>query len=79
LPVVDDGGSLIGMITHRELLRFLIPTSCSAPRRENFTHATRSQLQRGSADPQLILAREAMARSVLCLAEDQTLADVAIS
>jgi len=37
LPVVDDGGSLIGMITHRELLRFLIRTSSSAPRPESFT------------------------------------------
>src|SRR3989454_12191967 len=42
-----------------------------------FHAPTRSQLQRGSADPQLIPAKEAMARSVLCLAEDQTLADVA--
>ncbi len=77
LPVVDDGGSLIGMITHRELLRFLIPHFVQRTKTGEFHAPTRSQLQRGSADPQLILAKEAMARSVLCLAEDQTLADVA--
>src|SRR5256886_13747808 len=77
LPVVDDGGSLIGMITHRELLRFLIPHFVQRTKTGEFHAPTRSQLQRGSADPQLIPAKEAMARSVLCLAEDQTLADVA--
>ena len=77
LPVVDDAGSLIGMITHRELLRFLIPHFVQRTKTGEFHAPTRSQLQRGSADPQLIPAREAMARSVLCLAEDQTLADVA--
>jgi len=38
---------------------------------------TRSQLQRGSTDPRLIAVKDAMARTVLCLSEDQTLADVA--
>jgi CBS domain-containing protein len=77
LPVVDDGGSLIGMITHRELLRFLIPHFVQRTKTGEFHAPTRSQLQRGSPDPQLIPAKEAMARSVLCLAEDQTLAEVA--
>jgi len=77
LPVVDDGGSLIGMITHRELLRFLIPHFVQRTKTGEFHAPTRSQLQRGSADPQLVPAKEAMARSVLCLAEEQTLADVA--
>src|SRR5205814_6697625 len=67
LPVVDDAGSLIGMITHRELLRFLIPHFVQRTKTGEFHAPTRSQLQRGSADPQLIPAREAMARSVLCL------------
>ena len=77
LPVVDDDGSLIGMITHRELLRFLIPHFVQRTKTGEFHAPTRAQLQRGSADPQLIPAKEAMARSVLCLAEDQTLVDVA--
>lgn len=77
LPVVDEGGSLIGMVTHRELLRFLIPNFVQRTKSGEFRAPTRSQLARGSADPQLIPVKEAMARSVLCLAEDQTLADVA--
>lgn len=77
LPVVDDGGSLIGMVTHRELLRFLIPSFIQRTKSGEFRAPTRSQVIRASADPQLIPVKEAMARSVLCLAEDQTLADVA--
>ena len=77
LPVVDEGGALIGIVTHRELLRFLIPDFVQRTKSGEFRAATRSQLLRGSADPRLMPVREAMARSVLCLAEDQTLADVA--
>jgi len=77
LPVVDESGSLIGMVTHRELLRYLIPDFVQRTKSGEFRAPTRSQLQRGSADPRLIPVREAMGRSVLCLAEDQTLADVA--
>jgi CBS domain-containing protein len=77
LPVVDEGGALIGIVTHRELLRFLIPDFVQRTKSGEFRAPTRSQLLRGSADARLMPVREAMARSVLCLAEDQTLGDVA--
>jgi CBS domain-containing protein len=77
MPVVDDAGSLIGMVTHRELLRHLIPHFLQRTKTGEFRAPTRGQLQRGSADPRLMPVKEAMARSVLCLAEDQTLSDVA--
>ena len=77
LPVVDESGALLGIVTHRELLKFLIPDFVQRTKSGEFRAPTRSQLLRGSADPQLIPVRDAMARSVLCLAEDQTLADVA--
>src|SRR5207248_3186557 len=48
LPVVDDDGSLIGMITHRELLRFLIPHFVQRTKTGEFHAPTRAQLQRGS-------------------------------
>jgi len=48
------------MITHRELLRFLIPHFVQRTKTGEFHAPTRSQLQRGSADPQLIPAKEAM-------------------
>jgi CBS domain-containing protein len=77
MPVVDDAGSLIGMVTHRELLRHLIPHFLQRTKTGEFRAPTRGQLQRGTADPRLIPVKEAMARSVMCLAEDQTLSDVA--
>jgi CBS domain-containing protein len=77
LPVVDDGGVLLGMVGHRELLKFLIPDYLQRTKSGEFRAPTKSQIQRGSADPKTIPAKEAMARSVLCLAEDQTLTDVA--
>jgi CBS domain-containing protein len=76
VPVVDDAGTLLGMVTHKELLRYLIPDYLQRTKSGEFRAVTKSQ-QRGSADPQQIPVREAMARSVLCLAEDQTLSDVA--
>jgi CBS domain-containing protein len=77
LPVVDDSGSLIGMVTHRELLRYLLPGYLQRTKSGEFRAPTRSEIQRGAADPRLIPVKEAMARTVLCLSEDQTLADVA--
>lgn len=77
VPVVDDAGTLLGMVTHRELLRYLIPDYLQRTKSGEFRAPTKSQLQRGSTDPRQIPVREAMARSVLCLAEDQTLSDVA--
>ena len=76
LPVVDDTGSLMGMITHRELLKFLIPDYLQRTKSGEFRAPTKTQAQRGG-DPKHILVKEAMARTVLCLSEDQTLTDVA--
>src|SRR2546428_12969402 len=70
--VVDASGSLIGMITHRELLKYLIPDFLQRTKSGEFRALTRSQLQRGSADPRLIPVKEAMARSVLCLDRKST-------
>ncbi|HEU5262655.1 MAG TPA: CBS domain-containing protein [Gemmatimonadales bacterium] len=77
VPVVDDTGSLLGMVTHRELLRYLLPDYLQRTKSGEFRALTRSQLQRGSADPRLIPVKEAMARSVLCVSDEQTLSDVA--
>lgn len=69
VPVVDDAGGLMGMVTHRELLRFLVP---------EFQQRSKSgDHRRGGADPQLVPVRDAMSRSVLCLSDEQPLADVA--
>jgi CBS domain-containing protein len=77
VQVVDEAGSLIGMITHRELLRHLIPGFLQKTKSGEFRAIPRSELGRGAADPTLLPAKETMARSVLCVSEEQTLADVA--
>src|SRR2546430_5252247 len=76
LPVVDDGGSLIGMITHRELLRFLIPHFCSATKTGKFKHPTRSHLHPAPADPHPSRAGKPLRRSWSGLREAQSLPTV---
>ncbi len=73
LPVVDDAGALVGMVTHRELLRHLIPDYLQRTK----TGEHRAPAPQSHADPRLIPVKEAMARTVLCLSEDQTLSEVA--
>lgn len=77
IPVVDDGGALMGMVTHRELLRYLIPDYLQKTKSGEFRAPTKTQLQRGSADPRALPVKDVMARAVLCLSEEQTLSDVA--
>ena len=77
IPVVNDAGALLGMVTHRELLRHLLPDYLQRTKSGEVRAPTRTQIQRGTADPRQILVKEAMARTVLCVSEDQTLSDVA--
>jgi len=77
LPVVDESGALVGIVTHRELLRHLLPSYLQRTKSGEFRAATAAQLQRGSGDPRHLLVKEAMARTVLCLSEEQTLSEVA--
>jgi CBS domain-containing protein len=77
IPVVDEGGALMGMVTHRELLRYLIPDYIQKTKSGEFRAVTKTQLQRGSADPRQLPVKDVMARTVLCLSEEQTLSDVA--
>ena len=67
LPVTAEGGQLVGMLSHRELLRLLAPALV-----ERVTAA--GPAQTGLAGRRV---RDAMARTVLCVSEDQTLADAA--
>lgn len=77
LPVVDEGGGLLGIVTHRELLRHLIPSYVQRSKSGKFRAITPASAERGSGDPRDLPVRDAMARAVLCLSEDQTLAEVA--
>ncbi|HEX9394858.1 MAG TPA: CBS domain-containing protein [Gemmatimonadales bacterium] len=77
VPVVNEAGTLLGMVTHRELLRHLLPDYLQRTKSGEVKAPTRTQIQRASTDPRDIPVKEAMARTVLCVSEDQTLSDVA--
>lgn len=79
LPVVDDNGSLVGMVTHRELLKYLIPDYLQKTTSGKF-RALPASLVAGahsSVDPRGLAVKDVMSRAVLCVSEDQTLSDVA--
>lgn len=76
LPVVGDTGVVLGMISNRELLRFLVPAYVQRVNTGEFRAARRSGDPK-PADPRQLPVKEAMWRNVLCLSEDQPIADVA--
>lgn len=79
LPVVDDNGSLVGMVTHRELLKYLIPDYLQRTKSGKFRAmpASLASTYQSSGDPRGLPVKDVMSRAVLCLSEDQTLTDVA--
>ena len=77
IPVVDEGGALMGMVTHRELLRYLIPDYIQKTKSGEFRAMPKNPAQRTTSDPRALPVKEVMARTVLCLSEEQTLSDVA--
>jgi CBS domain-containing protein len=76
LPVVSQASEVLGVVSHREVLRFLLPKYAKRVTTGEFAvPGRRDPPVRG--DPTMVPVREAMDRSVLCISEDQTLADVA--
>ncbi len=75
LPVVSETGEVLGMVSHRELLRYLLPMYVKRASSGEFRAVRRSS--EGGTDPRKLPVREVMDRSVLCVSEDQTLADIA--
>jgi CBS domain-containing protein len=74
LPVVSEDDEVLGLVTHQELLKYLLPVYVKRESSGEFRAARRSG---GGGDPHAIPVREVMDRTVLCVSEDQTLADVA--
>lgn len=86
LPIVDDNGSLMGMVTHRELLKYLIPDYLNRTKSGKFRALPAAMTTPGhpgggggggASDPRVLPVKDVMSRAVLCLSEDQTLTDVA--
>jgi CBS domain-containing protein len=53
VPVVDEGGALVGMLTHRELLRYLLPAFVQRSTTGSFRAPSRAEIARVSADQTL--------------------------
>jgi CBS domain-containing protein len=69
LPVVAEGGQVVGLLSYRELLRQFAPGYVQ--------RATGAAPARQPPDPRTLRVRDAMARSVFCVSEEQTVADAA--
>lgn len=76
LPVVSDTGEVLGMVSHREILRVMLPKYVKRMKSGEFV-AARRRLPGEESDPRKIPVREVMDKSVLCISEEHTLADVA--
>jgi CBS domain-containing protein/mannitol/fructose-specific phosphotransferase system IIA component (Ntr-type) len=75
VPVIAESGALVGMLSHRELLRYLVPSYIQRMTAGE-TPAAGSRAK-AAPDPGTTPVREAMARNVLCVSEDQSVAEVA--
>lgn len=74
LPVVSEDQEVLGMVTHRELLRHLLPLYV---KRFSMGDRGRGGESGDTTDPHNTPVRDVMDRSVLCVSDDQLLADVA--
>ncbi len=74
LPVVSDQDEVLGLVTHHELLKYLLPVYVKRETTGEFRSGERRTV---TGDPHALLVRDVMDRSVLCISEDQTLAEVA--
>lgn len=78
-PVTGPGGEVVGVLTDQHLMRHLLPQTVS----RLSTGQMRAIKRRGKGgaagaiEPGDVAVREVMDRTVLCLSEDQTIADVA--
>ncbi len=82
IPVVSDEGQVLGMVSSRDLLQVALPhylrqVTGSDTRISGEEELPEPSEAAESPDPRTVQVREVMDRSVLCLTEDQTLADVA--
>jgi CBS domain-containing protein len=68
LPVVDDDGRLLGMLSERELMRHLLATAVlSSPASRHSPPGLQGRMS----------VRDVMTRQVLCVAPEQSVAEVA--
>lgn len=76
IPVASEKGEVLGMVTTRTLLRQALPRYLKQIDAGDLL-PTRGRQKPQVSDPREINVRDVMDRSVLCVSEEQTLADVA--
>lgn len=74
LPVVSDSNELVGVVSHREVLRYLLPMYLKRMSRGAVEGLARAG---DLGDPHQLPVKEVMERSVLSVSEDQTVAEIA--
>jgi len=77
LPVTGDNGEVLGLLTDGHLLKHLLPQTVQQLSTGQMKAVKRRTTRASPTSPRDLPVREAMDRTVLCLAEDQTIADVA--
>jgi CBS domain-containing protein len=76
MPVTSESGEVLGMVSYRQLLKFLLPTYLKRASGESAAIPKTPRKPR-VVDPQSVPVRKVIDRSVLCVSEDQSLTDVA--
>jgi CBS domain-containing protein len=74
IPVVSDGGEVLGAVNHGDILRHLLPQQV---RKLSGEYPAMGRKSRATAAPRELLVKDVMDRSVLCLSDDQPLTDAA--
>ncbi len=77
IPVTGEHGEVLGLLTDGHLLKHLLPQTVQQLSTGQVKAVKRRTTKGSPAAPSDVPVREAMDRTVLCLAEDQTIADVA--
>ena len=77
LPVTGPNGEVLGLLTDGHLLKHLLPQTVQQLSTGQMKAVKRRTARGSPVAPGTVPVREAMDRTVLCLAEDQTIADVA--
>jgi CBS domain-containing protein len=77
VPVAGPSGEVLGVLTDRHLLDHLLPLTVQALSTGRMKAVKRRTTRESPAAPGDVPVRDVMDRTVLCLAEDQTIADVA--
>lgn len=76
LPVVSEENEMLGLVSHGEILQYLLPRH-QGGRSGEYPAAGRSSSRLTASTTREVAVRDVMDRSVLCLSEEQSLSEAA--